>query len=53
MSESTLVQGVDLLFPASSGVITSASAHGTGARGHVRGGSESVKTRHKAKQVKK
>lgn len=53
MSESALVQGVDLLFPASSGVITFASVHGTGVRGHVWGGSESMKTRHKAKQVKK
>ena len=44
LKQSVLVQVVDLLFPACWGAITFASAHGTGARRHVWGGDDSVKT---------
>lgn len=53
VSESALAQGADLLFPASSGVVNFAPAHGMGAKRHVEGGSDSVKATHKAKQVTK
>lgn len=54
LKQSVLVQVVDLLFSTCCAVITFASAHGTGARRHVLGGSDSMKTtEYKAKQITK
>lgn len=44
LKQSVLVQVVDLLFSACFSVVALASAHGTGARRHVWGGSNSMKT---------